>query len=117
MIDMDLELKKLGNFQQVNGCVKYLDVFLSNGVKYILDNGYEWLLRYMICTLKLHDIISKLDFVIIRVQSVKNEVVVSFSDGNNIILENFHEKDKIKADFVLLYKRKENLLMLNSEYD
>lgn len=119
---MDLELEELGNFYGTENYYSmgalFRNINVTDGVKYIMDNGYSWFV-----TDALSVIVTRIDFlesefltVRLRVDLDKSTAKMTIEDGNNNVL---YEQDyaytnaKVK-ELVLFYSN--GVLMLNSEW-
>jgi hypothetical protein len=88
----------------------------TDGVKYLGDNGCDWLKVMILSHLKLTPAVRGQDFVCITMTKTGRSAVVNFTDGDDKIL--FSEDveytdctvDEIKFFFT------DNVLMLSSEY-
>jgi len=113
----DLELKALNSFigtQQYHSF--YMGTLLTDGAKYIAENGYSWLLTDAVSVIKTTPRIRKEPFLVIQLTNLKNyECDLIISDGNDNILHKQHYNfTDAQREFTLYFS--EDILMLSSEY-
>lgn len=109
----DLELKQLNNFYGTEQYYDVLGILVTDGVKYIMDNGYSWFVTDSIAV-----IITKFknsDFLAVKLKINDNKAVMNIEDGNyNILYTQKYDYTNCKRDLILYYTN--NVLMLNKEY-
>lgn len=114
----DLELSELGYF---TGTEKYHrigaifgDAMATDGVKYIMDNGYSWFVTDALSVIKLK--IKNEPFISIKLKlSEEKKAKMLITDGNKKILytqdyEYTDAKQEINLYFI------DNVMLLSSEY-
>lgn len=110
---MDLELKNLESYIGTTSYYKVFGVLVTDGVKYIMENGYSWFVTDAISV-----IITKLrnhDFLVVKLEVKNSTADLIISDGNNNILYKQHYKfTDAKRNLTLYYQN--GVLMLASEY-
>ncbi len=109
----DINLSELNQFSGTEGYTKVMGVLATDGVRYIMENGYAWLVTdaAAILTQNLKDEI----FVAIRLKVNDGSAVVDYTDGNDKVL--FQQKypySDAKKDLILYYT--DDVIMLASEY-
>ena len=115
VLERDLELKELPYFC---GTEKYYGVWgvrLTEGIKYIMDNGYSWFVTDMIVVL-----ITKAkenEFMTVKLNVKNNKATAKITDGNEKVLhsqEYGYTDAKITEELVLFFRN--GVLMLAREY-
>lgn len=111
----DLELKDLGQYygtQQYHKC--YLGVLATDGVAYIMSNGYSWLVTDAISVIKT--LLKNQEFLVIKLELLENSKArMIITDGNdNILYEQNYEYTDAKRKLTLFYQN--NVIMLSGEY-
>jgi len=86
---MDLTLKDINNFHYTTRYFKMYNFLITDGVKYLCDNGYFWLVSdalIAINSFKLHD---KSYFLSVHLElKGDNKAVMRIEDGNyNVLYE------------------------------
>ena len=122
MTDKDLELKAL---QQFNGTTKYYEYFgtkITDGIVYIMQNGYSWLVTDAILTTYFHidvkEYFKKEKFLVIKLKVNKENKTakVTFEDGNgNVLLYKLYDYTDAKVEELTLFYV-DDVLMLANEY-
>lgn len=118
----DLELKDLCSFI---GTTEYhrgwLNTNYTDGVVYISNNGYSWLVTDAISVIKAElthkdDIVKGYDFLVIKLQLLgDNKAKMVITDGNDKILyEQNYDYTDAKRELTLYYQN--NVIMLSGEY-
>jgi len=113
----DLDLKALDCFNGTSGYVKYLGSYLTDGVVYIMKNGYSWFVSDSLLEIKSNPRLRSEGFITIKliVNREKSTATVQFEDGNNKILKRkYYDYTDAKRDLKLFFI--DNVLMLASEY-
>jgi len=112
----DLELKALNSFIGTTAYYKYLGgVLLTDGVKYIMQNGYSWLVTDALAVIITKWNLRNADFLVIRLEPKDGEADLTIDDGNGKILYRQHYKfTDAKRSLKLYYSQR--VLMLSSEY-
>ena len=111
----DLELKQLGQFY---GSEKYHNVLGANvtdGVHYIMQNGYSWFVTDFLISARMKPKLKKQEFLsaLLVLKDKKAEMVVT--DGNNNVLyTQKYEYTDAKKELQLFFVG--NVLMLENEY-
>jgi hypothetical protein len=117
----DLELRDLEAFYATQNYYKYMGVLLTDGIKYIAENGYSWFVTDAVAVIVAHPKIRRYlardNFLTIRLKLNKkeNSAQMVFEDGNYKKL--YVQKYKItdaKRELTLFFC--DNVLMLASEY-
>ena len=112
----DLELKELDNF---SGTKNYFDGFLgtlaTDGVKYISNNGYSWLITDSIAVIKTKNLVKE-EFLVIKLKVLDNQkAVMTIENGNGkVFYTQNYDYTTAKRDLTLYFQN--NVIMLSSEY-
>jgi len=116
MVD-DLDLKYLENFigtqKYYHG---YLGVNLTDGVAYISNNGYSWLVTDAISVIKTK-LVSE-EFLCIKLEILgdsKARMIVTDGNDKTLYEQNYDYTDA-KRNLKLFYDKNSNVLMLSGEY-
>lgn len=112
---MDLELKDIGQFIGTEQYHKgYLNTLLTDGVVYIMENGYSWFVNDAISVLKYKKINNV--FIKLKANTQEHTAVITIEDGNgNIYYSQNYEYTDAKVDELILFYQN-NVLMLIGEY-
>jgi hypothetical protein len=117
-MEIDLELSELGYFtgtEEYHSLGKMFgDAVVTDGVKYVMDNGYSWAVTDAMSVIKLK--LSKELFIALKLRlGESNTAKMILTDGNEKILyEQKYEYTDAKRDLTLFFTN--NVLMLSSEY-
>ena len=116
----DLELNNLEHFSGSQGYINVMNANITEGIKYLMDNGYSWFVTDSIVNLTNNQLLRQEEFICIKLKindkgSDEGEVKVTFDDGNdNILHTQNYEISDAKKELTLFYRN--NVLMLASEY-
>ena len=112
----DLELK---NLEQFIGTTQYYNVLNANvtdGIKYIMDNGYSWFVTDALIVIKMK--LKTEPFLTVKLllnETKKDTATMEISDGNdNVFYTQIYSFTDAKRDLTLFYT--DNVLMLSNEY-
>ena len=113
----DLALKALAGFI---GTVRYYGVWLgalaTDGVKYIMDNGYSWFVTDALSVIKGTPKLKAESFLTVELHLAEDsEADLIITDGNeNTLYRQHYDFTDAKRDLKLYFSN--NVLMLASEY-
>jgi len=112
----DLDLKGLGGYI---GTEHYYDVFginVTDGVKYIMDNGYSWFVTDAIAVIKCNERLRSQPFLSVKLRRTgDHEADLLIEDGNhNEFYRQHYGFTDAKRDLTLFYEN--GVLLLNSEH-
>lgn len=114
----DLELKGLGGFIGTQQYFKVLGALITEGVKYIMDNGYAWFVTDSLAVIKAHPDkrLRAEPFLVVRLKkTAENEADLIIDDGNdNVLYTQHYDFTDAKREPKLYFA--DNVLMLASEY-
>lgn len=116
----DLKLRGLNSFIGTTKYYRYHGVLLTDGVKYIMENGYSWFVTDAIIVIKMHKRIREYlrheDFLTIKLTNLKDhECDMIITNGNDKVLYKHHyELTDAERELKLFFTG--NVLMLASEY-
>lgn len=113
----DLELKALGGFigtQQYHRV--WLGTLATDGVKYIMDNGYAWFVTDALSVIKLKPELVAEPFLTVELHLREDsEADLIITDGNeNELYSQHYDFTDAKRDLTLFYEN--GVLLLNSEH-
>jgi len=111
----DLELKHLPYYVGTQCYYNVLGVKVTEGVKYIMDNGYAWFvtdtLAVIVCSPKLR----AEPFLSVKLKVKDQEADLSIEDGNdNAFYHQHYDFTDAKKDLTLFYEY--GVLLLASEH-
>ena len=117
--EKDIELKQLEGFTGTEKYYVVLGANVTDGIHYIMDNGYAWLVTDMLSVIKFGiDEYPKLKgqhFLAIKLKVTGKEAKATIDDGNeNVLYTQEYKWTDAKKDLVLYFI--DNVLMLSSEY-
>lgn len=109
----DLELKELNQFCGTEQYHNVMGVNITDGIKYIMENGYSWFVTDFVVVAKMK--LKNQEFLSIKLK-LKNETgQMEVTDGNNKILYTQEYKwTNAKKEIQLYFEG--NVLMLTGEY-
>jgi hypothetical protein len=118
----DKELKALYQFNGTEKYYKYFGVLITDGIVYIMNNGYNWFVSDTIITILSSERIQKYlkneNFLSIKLKvDLNNKTAkVTIEDGNNNVLDYmlYSYTDAKIEELVLFYCN--GVLMLANEY-
>ena len=111
----DLELKGLDYFIGSEHYYKLMNTLITDGIKYIMNNGYSWLITDALIVIKTKLINEEFLSIKLQVNKEKNTAIMLITDGNNRVLhKQYYNYTDAKRDLTLFFEN--NTLMLNSEY-
>ena len=112
----DLALKALGHFIGTKHYYSVFGVNVTDGVKYVMDNGYSWFVTDAIAVLRFKPRLRREAFLTVQLQLTEDhEADMVITDGNeNKLYTQHYEFTDAKRDLTLYFI--DNVLLLNSEY-
>jgi hypothetical protein len=116
-METDLELKQLGQYY---GTQQYYNVFgvnVTEGVKYIMDNGYSWFVTDFIAVFRSRfPKLRNQPFLTVKLKLTgDSEADMIIEDGNyNELYRQHYDFTDAKRELKLFFT--DNVLMLNTEY-
>jgi len=115
--EIDLNLKDLDGFIGTTRYYRIMGRNITDGIKYIMENGYNWFVTDVLSVIIANKKVSMEDFLVIKlkVDSKNSTGKMIISDGNNKIIysQNYKWVDTIR-DLTLYYT--DGVLMLSNEY-
>ena len=111
---MDLNLLALGQFTGTEAYHNIMGVNCTDGVAYIAQNWYSWVVADALVILKMK--LKDKDFVSVKLKIFEDKkCVILYEDGNgNVLFKQNYEYTNCTQDVVLFYT--DNVLMLAGEY-
>lgn len=115
MEKVDLELKALSQFYGTQQYYNVFGVHVTEGVKYIMDNGYAWFVTDSIAVIKGVPKVRAEPFLVVRLKRVgDSEADLIIDDGNeNVLYTQHYGFTDAKKDLKLYCE--DNVLMLAAE--
>jgi len=112
----DLELKKLGQYYGTDNYYRCLGTLITDGVMYVMKNGYSWLVNDIIILVKFERKLRKQPFIYVRLQlNGDGSALLVFEDGNyNRLHVERYEWTDAKRELEFFYVG--GVLLLKSEY-
>jgi len=109
----DLELKELEQHIGSQGYVNVFGMNCTDGIGYIMKNGYSWFVTDMITVIKGK--YKDEEFLSVKLKVKDKKATATIGDGNGKVFytQNYEYTDA-KRDLTLFCT--DNVLMLNSEY-
>jgi len=112
----DLELRSLEMFTGTQSYYKFhFGTLITDGVKYVCDNGYYWFVSDAVIAIKMKKLDKKHDFLVIQLKLKDGEadMIIEDGDGNELYSQHYaftDAKRELKLYFV------DNVVMLPTEY-
>jgi hypothetical protein len=111
----DLELKELEQFIGSEEYHVVLGLYITDGVKYVMNNGYSWFITDSLVSIKLLPQLREQDFLCIDLKIKDGAAEVIISDGNGgVLYKQSYETTDGKRDLKLFFT--DGVLMLSREY-
>ena len=103
---------------QFHGTTQYFNVMnvnVTDGVKYLMDNGYSWLVTDFIVVAKMKRVLKNEEFLSVKLKldGSKGQMIVTDGNGKKLYVQNYEytdAKEEVKMFFT------NNVLMFTSEY-
>lgn len=116
---MDLYLSKLEHFTGSTEYYNVMGVLVTDGIKYIMENGYSWFVTDAIVVIKhnkkIQRYLSKDDFLVVRLKLKDSEAILEIDNGNGLLLyRRVYWYTDAKRELKLYYSN--NVLCLAGEY-
>jgi len=111
--DEDLYLRDLDNYIGTEKYYNVMGVYVTDGVKYIMENGYSWFVTDVIAVIRVK--LKGEDFLSIKLTVKNDQAMMEITDGNDHVF--YRQKYKwtdAKRNLTLFYM--DNVLMLSNEY-
>ena len=111
----DLQLKALGQFYGTQQYYNVMGVNVTDGIKYIMDNGYSWFVTDAIAVIRFTRKLKDQPFLAVMLEQADREADLVITDGNDNELYRQHYKyTDAKRNLTLFYEY--GVLLLNSEH-
>jgi hypothetical protein len=109
----DLYLRDLDDYIGSKKYYNVMGIYVTDGVKYIMENGYSWFVTDAIAVIRMK--LKKEDFLSIKLIVKNDDAMMEISDGNgHVFYRQRYEWSDAKRNLTLFYV--DNVLMLSSEY-
>jgi len=115
--EIDLELKDLDQFYGTEHYYNtWLNTLATDGAKYLMDNGYAWLVTDAISAIKIDPKLRNEEFLVIKLKLLKDgKAKMIIDDGNdNVLYEQIYEWTDAKKEVKLYFQN--NVIFLSGEY-
>jgi len=115
--ERDLGLKDLGAFIGTENYYKVFGALITDGVKYLIDNGYSWFVTDSLAVLKFNPKLKEAEFLAVKLKldRDKEEADILIDDGNyNVLYKQHYSFTDAKKELTLFFT--DNVLMLAGEY-
>ena len=115
--EVDLDLEMLPEFYGTQHYYNVMGILVTDGIKYIMENGYSWFVTDAIVLIKMKKRLKNQDFLSIRLKTDREAktAMMIIDDGNDKVLyKQKYTYTDAKRDLTLFYC--DNVLMLASEY-
>ena len=112
----DMELRYISQYYGTQQYYNLLGVLVTEGVKYVVDNGYSWFVTDAIAVIKCVAKVRAEPFLTVNLKlTAENEADLIIEDGNyNKLYRQHYDFTDAKRELKLFYT--DNVLMLNTEY-
>jgi len=111
----DNELKDLGSYTGTENYYKMMGALVTDGVKYIMDNGYSWFVTDALAVIKTKFKNEEFLTIKLQVNKEKQTATMLITDGNNNVLyKQDYKYTDAKVNLTLFFT--DNVLLLSSEY-
>ena len=111
----DLKLKSLGQFIGTENYHKIWNVNVTDGIKYVMDNGYSWFITDFIAVFLNKPLLRNEGFLSIKLKIEDNKAKMIVTDGNAKTLYT-QEYEWTDAKIPLNLYCCDGVLMLSGEY-
>lgn len=116
----DLSLSDIDQYYGTQGYANVMGVNVTDGVRYVMENGYSWSVTDAIVILKMNKKVRRESFVHLklRIQEKKgkgNEAIMYYEDGNgNVLYRQKYKWTNAHSEFDMYFTN--GVLMLQGEY-
>ncbi len=110
----------LSGLEQFCGTENYYGIWLgtnaTEGIKYVMENGYSWFITDAVSVIKIDPRLKKQDFLVIMLKLLNDgKAKMVITDGNdNILYEQKYEWTDAKRELTLYFQN--NVIFLSGEY-
>lgn len=109
------DLPELNSFSGSSKYFNVMNVKVTEGVKYLMLNGYSWLVTDAIVILRMKPKVTREEFVVIQLKLKDGEGIVKYGDGNgNSLFSQKYLYTDAQTEVKLFYT--DGVLMLSGEY-
>jgi hypothetical protein len=118
MSQIDLELKSLNQFSGSEHYYNVMGINVTDGVKYIMDNGYGWAVTDAVIIIRMQEEVRQHKYVTVKlaVDKEKENATIYYLDRNEEeIFKQVYDWTTAARDFELMYNRETNVMYLPSE--
>jgi len=110
--ETDLYLKDMGYYTGSEKYYNVMGIYVTDGIKYIMDNGYSWFVTDAIAVIRAK--LKKEDFLAIKLTVKNYDAMMEITDGNGHVFYRQSYESDAKRNLTLFYA--DNVLMLSGEY-
>ncbi len=109
----DKELTELPYYTGTEKYTNFMDVKITDGIVYIMKNGYNWLITDILPVLRIKLKSEPFCSIKLKLKDTTGEVIIT--DGNSTVLhKEYYNNTDAKKELTLFYT--DNVLMLSGEY-
>jgi hypothetical protein len=112
----DLSLKELEQYCGTMAYHRVLGANVTDGVAYIMRNGYSWLVTDALALVRFNDKMNRQPFICIKLRLLPDKkAIVTYTDGNeNLLDESRLEYTTAQRELTLYFT--DQVLLLSGEY-
>jgi len=111
--ETDLYLKDMGYYTGSEKYYNVLGVYVTDGIKYIMENGYSWFVTDAIAVIRAK--LKNEGFLTVALKNQSDMATMEITDGNgHVFYRQEYKWSDAKRNLTLFYA--DNVLMLSGEY-
>lgn len=111
----DLDLKELESYTGTQQYHNILGFNVTDGIAYIIQNGYSWFVTDSLAVIRFDEKIKKLEFLSIKLKLDGNKAQMLITDGNdNILYTQDYTYTTAKKELDLYFTN--GVMLLSQEY-
>jgi len=112
----DLKLSNLSQYRCTEGYSNYMGVNVTDGVAYVMNNGYHWFVSDTVIMARMTPKIRAEAFLVFKLKVKDKKAIVTIEDGNNNILytKKYAYTNAEVNELIIYYT--DNVLLLPGEY-
>jgi len=111
--ETDLYLRDINSYTGSEKYYNVLGIYVTDGVKYIMDNGYSWFVTDAIAVIRAK--LKNEGFLTVALKNQSDMATMEITDGNgHVFYRQEYKWSDAKRNLTLFYA--DNILMLSGEY-